>query len=198
MYAVYSIVDTIGVPPAKFSGSVSESITNILREKYEGLIDTDVGAIVSIDNIRDVGPGMILPMDGSAYHKVKFDALTYKPELKEIVNAEVTELTAFGAFVRLGPLDGLLHVSQIMSEFISFDPKTPAFQGKDSNKILKQGDFVRARIVTSSLKSTVADTKIALTMRQPFLGKFEWIDEEKKGKKKPTGRTDKKPVQKKK
>ena len=181
MYAIYSIKDVVGVPPAKFKEKKAEVIIEILRAQYEGLIDKDLGVIVSIVNVRDVGAGTVLPMDGSAYYDVTFDAITYRPELKEIVEAEVTELTAFGAFVRLGPLDGLLHVSQIMDEYMSFDAKAQGFIGKESTKSLKVGDIVRARVVTASLKSTVADTKIALTMRQPNLGKMEWIEAAKKG-----------------
>ncbi|MBN1159840.1 MAG: DNA-directed RNA polymerase [Candidatus Diapherotrites archaeon] len=186
MYAIYSIRDVVGVPPAKFKENKTEVITEILRAQYEGLIDKDIGVIISIINVRDVGAGTVLPMDGSAYHDVTFDTITYKPELKEVIEAEVTELTAFGAFVRLGPLDGLLHVSQIMDEYMSFDPKAQGFIGKESTKSLKMGDIVRARVVTASLKGTVADTKIALTMRQPNLGKIEWIEAEKKGEGKKT------------
>ena len=49
---------------------------------------------------------------------------------------------------------------------------------KESNRVLKEGDKVRARIVTISKKKD--GTKIGLTLRQPGLGKLEWIQEDLK------------------
>jgi len=90
----------------------------------------------------------------------------------------VKEITEFGAFVRLGPIDGLVHVSQLTNDFINHDKKNNTLSGKESGRVLKAGDKVRGRIVTLSLKRGSA--KIGITMRQPYLGKLEWIAEEKK------------------
>jgi DNA-directed RNA polymerase subunit E' len=78
----------------------------------------------------------------------------------------------------MGPMDGLIHVSQVTNDFINFDKKNRTLIGKESKHVLKEGDLVRARIIALSSKSEV--TKIGLTMRQPHLGKIEWITEEKK------------------
>jgi DNA-directed RNA polymerase subunit E' len=66
--------------------------------------------------------------------------------------------------------------------------------GKESKTSLEEGNKVRARIVALSLKGKSSkETKIGLTMRQPGLGRFEWIEEEKdksknKGKSKVKGK----------
>src|SRR3989338_1618717 len=197
MYVVHTIRDTVGVAPSNLKGKAKDSIEAALKQHYEGIIDKELGVIVCIDNVRDIGPGLVAPLEGSAYHEVTFDAVAFVPELNETIEGEVTEITESGAFVRLGPLEGLLHASQVMDEYISFDPKTPALVGKETDRQLKVGDVVRAKIVTASIKGTVADTKIALTMRQPFLGKLEWIDAERRGekpeKKAPRGPPRKKP-----
>jgi len=176
MYVIHSVRDTVGVEPSKMKEDARGSILATLRERYEGLIDKDLGVIICIDNVRDLGPGMVAPMSGAAFYDTTFDITAYKPELNELVEGEVSEITEFGAFVRVGPLEGLLHVSQVMDEFISFDPKGPSLVGKESGRMLKAGDSVRARIVTASIRGSVSDTKIALTMRQPFLGKPEWVE----------------------
>ena len=49
---------------------------------------------------------------------------------------------------------------------------------KDSKKVLKKKDACLARVVAVSYKAD--SPKIGLTMRQPGLGKIEWIKEEKK------------------
>jgi DNA-directed RNA polymerase subunit E' len=69
-----------------------------------------------------------------------------------------------------------------MDDFVSFDNKSSVFLGKESKKTLKEGDLVRARIISISLGKE--ENKIGLTMRQPMLGSLTWIEEEKKKAKK--------------
>jgi len=189
MYQIAQVEDVVRVPPEKFNMLLADALKGILQEKYEGVLDRDVGAVVSILDVKTDEIGKIIPGDGAAYYNTVFDVLTYKPELQEVVDGEVIEIVEFGAFVRLGPLDGLVHVSQITDDFLNYDEKGSRFIGKESKKTLGEGDKVRARIVTISLKKS-KENKIGLTMRQPGLGKFEWISgeeggEDTKGKGKP-------------
>jgi len=127
-----------------------------------------------------------VPGDGSVYYNTNIKMLVYKPEMHEVVEGVVSEVTEFGAFVKTGPLEGLIHVSQIMDDYINYDAKLPGFSGKDTAKRLTVKDVVLARIVTVSLKGTISSSKVGLTMRQPGLGKADWskIDEKEKGSKK--------------
>jgi len=194
MYQITSVEDVVRVPPELFGMTLADALKQILQEKYESLLDRDVGAVVSILEVKTDEIGKVIPGDGAAYYNTVFDVLTYKPELQEVVDGEVIEIVEFGAFVRLGPLDGLVHVSQITDDFLNYDEKGSRFVGKESKKTLSEGDKVRARIVTISLKKS-KENKIGLTMRQPGLGKFEWISgeegEEKKGGKKAAKKAEK-------
>jgi DNA-directed RNA polymerase subunit E' len=62
-----------------------------------------------------------------------------------------------------------------MDDFVSFS-KTNSLSGKSSKRNLKVGDLCLARIVAISHKGD--EPKIGLTMRQPGLGKLEWIKED--------------------
>jgi len=110
--------------------------------------------------------------DGAGYFDVEFEVLLFKPEVNEVVDGEVTEIVEFGAFVRLGPLDGLVHVSQVANDYLSYDKRTQSLVGRQTKKSLKKGDFVRAKVATVSLKDSVISSKIALTMRPEGLGKL--------------------------
>ena len=102
--------------------------------------------------------------------------LTFKPEVQEIVLGNVSEITDFGAFLDLGAIEGMIHVSQTMDDFVSFS-KSNVLTGKESKKVLKVNDKCRARIIAVSFKD-LANPKVGLTMRQPFLGAINWIEEE--------------------
>jgi DNA-directed RNA polymerase subunit E' len=54
-----------------------------------------------------------------------------------------------------------------------------ALIGKNSKRVLKVNDVVKARIVTVSYKG-VSNVRIAMTMKQPGLGKLEWLEQKKK------------------
>jgi DNA-directed RNA polymerase subunit E' len=177
MYYVHTLQDTFKMAPEFFDRNIDEVATLALKRKYEGVIDKKLGVAVSVFNVRNISDGSILPGDPATHHNVEFDILTYTPYVDEVVAGEVTELAEFGAFVRIGPIEGLVHVSQITNDFLNFDKKVPAFVSKKSGRSLKKGDAVLAKISTVSMKNTVKDSKIALTMKPEGLGKAEWITE---------------------
>jgi DNA-directed RNA polymerase subunit E' len=78
--------------------------------------------------------------------------------------------------VGIGPVEGLIHLSQITNDFLNYNKKTAAFVGKESKRALKKDDRVFAKVTTVSIKQSLADTKIGLTMRPEGLGKDEWVE----------------------
>ena len=174
MYKIVTIRDIVRIPPNLFSKSLEKSILGALKEQYEGKLDKDLGVVIAVLNPRDIGDGKIIPGDGAAYREAVFDVLVFKPELHEMVKGKVADITEFGAFIRFGPIDGLVHVSQVTDDFMGYNEKTATLAGKDSKKVLQKNDIVNARIIAISLKSSVTDSKINLTMRQPGLGKEAW------------------------
>ena len=180
MYEIATIEDTVRVPPNMFDQPLEEVAAKILNRKYVGKLDKKLGILIMVTDVLEHNQGKVVIGDGSAFYHIKFDALFYKPMLNEVIDGEVIEIIEFGAFVRIGPMDGLVHVSQITNDYINYDVKRGALLAKESNKSLDETDFVRARIVALSLKgNSTKDCKIGLTMRQPGLGRFEWIEEEK-------------------
>jgi DNA-directed RNA polymerase subunit E' len=182
MYKSLTVQDEVRVPPSKFDLDVKNAVLQSLQETLEGSTDATLGVFLAVTEVLDVGEGKILPEDGSIHYPCKYTVLVYLPIENEVFEGEVVDLTEFGAFVRLGPLDGLVHVSQIMNDKVNYDAKNAILTGRDRKKALKEGDVVRARITGVSLGKS--QTKITLTMRQPCLGALSWIEAEKKEAKK--------------
>ncbi|MBI4021392.1 MAG: DNA-directed RNA polymerase [Candidatus Aenigmarchaeota archaeon] len=185
MYKILTVKDKIRVPPIKFRYALDEAVKSSLDDRWAGTIDKQMGVLLSVISVEEVGEGKILPGDGSIHYPVTFTLLTYLPELHEVITGSVIDVTEFGVFVRMGPLDGMIHVSQIMDDFVSYDAKNSIFSGRDSQRVLRNGDIVRARIISISLGR---DYKIGITTRQPGLGSLAWVDQEKKGVKAPARR----------
>ncbi|ALT68640.1 DNA-directed RNA polymerase subunit E' RpoE1 [Methanobrevibacter millerae] len=173
------------IPPRRFDEPREQVAIETLNETYNGRLDKNLGLFICVNEIEELGEGKLIMGDGASYHSVIFNSIFFKPEQQEIIDGEVIEIAEFGAFVRIGPMDGLVHVSQVTDDFITYDAKRGALLAKESNKTLDEGDLVRARTVAISLKdNSVKDTKIGLTMRQNNLGRFEWIEEAKQKSKK--------------
>ena len=193
MYALAKINDTVRVPPERFGEDLNDAIKDIVQKTFEGTIRRSYGLIVIVDNITPLGDGIVIHGDGGMYQKVEFEALTFNPILQELIDGIVCEIVEFGAFCHIGPLDALLHMSQIMNDYVDVDSESGRIQGKETKRILKVGDSLRARVVAVSLNELSArESKIGLTMRQPALGTHEWLTEPKEDKKSEKNRDEKK------
>ena len=175
MFKLVTLEDIIRIPPEKFGEPIETVGYEQLKMKYEGMIDEELGYVIAVTKIKVNPIGKIIPGDGATYHKVEFSLLTFYPKLQEVVEGEVVEIADFGAFVRIGPVDALLHVSQLMDDYISHDEKQGVLMGKETRRKLTTGDHVRVRITAVSLGRGGGSGKIGVTARQPFLGKIEWI-----------------------
>jgi DNA-directed RNA polymerase subunit E' len=172
------VEDTIRIPPEKFGEDLDKVIEETVQKTFEGTMRKQYGVIVVADNIKPLGDGIVIHGDGAMYQKVIFDALMFKPELQEVLDGVVCEIVEFGAFCHIGPLDALIHMSQIMNDYVEVDSTAEMIVGKEKKKTLKIGDAVRARVVAVSLNELSArESKIGLTMRQPALGAHDWLKE---------------------
>jgi DNA-directed RNA polymerase subunit E' len=171
-----TLEDTIRIPPETFGNPLESVGYQQVKAKYEGIVDEELGYVIAVTKVKVSPVGKIIPGDGATYHKVNFSLLTFYPRIQEIVEGEVVEIADFGAFVRIGPIDALLHVSQLMDDFISYDEKQGVLLGKETRRKLTSGDQVRVRITAVSLGRAGSSGKIGVTARQPFLGKLEWIE----------------------
>jgi DNA-directed RNA polymerase subunit E' len=171
--------DKVRVPPNRLGEKLEKVILDVLQEHLEGSIDKEIGIFICVTKVLGVGDGEIVPGDGGVYYDVRFEALVLRLVLQEVMEGVVVETTSFGAFISLGPIDAMLHVSQISDEYINFDEKNARLICQESKRFIGVGDSIRARVVTLSLNEREPrDSKIGLTMRQAGLGTALWLEED--------------------
>lgn len=177
MFYKVLLSDHIRVPPALFNLPLEGAIVTQIKKRYDGYISKEFGMVIDVADLKSVGEGVLIPGDGAPYYHTEFWLYVYKPEIQEVVYGKVRDIADFGAFMNLGPIDGMIHISQTMDDFVSFS-EDKVLVGKESKHTLKVGDRCKARLIAVSFKD-VTNPKIGLTMRQPGLGKLEWLEEEK-------------------
>jgi DNA-directed RNA polymerase subunit E' len=178
MFKLVTLEDTVRIPPERFGDPIEAVGYAQLKSKYEGMVDQELGYVIAVTDIQINPVGKIIPGEGATYNRAVFSLLTFYPKLQEVVEGEVVEIADFGAFVRVGPIDTLLHVSQLIDDFISYDEKQGVLMGKETRRKLANGDHVRVRITAVSLARGGSSGKVGVTARQPFLGKLEWIKQD--------------------
>lgn len=180
MYYRVTLDDKVRVPPDRLGEDLETVILDVLQEQLEGSIDKEIGIFIAITAIKEIGEGELIPGDGAVYYDVRFEALTLRLSLQEVIEGEVVETTSFGAFISLGPIDAMLHVSQISDDFISYDEKNSRLVCQDTRRAIDVGDGIRARVVALSLNEREPrESKIGLTMRQAGLGSIQWLEDER-------------------
>jgi DNA-directed RNA polymerase subunit E' len=165
MFKLITLQDTIRIPPETFGKPLEKVGREQVKQKYEGIVDEELGYVIAVTGIQVSPIGKIIPGDGATFHKVTFSLLAFYPIIQEIVEGDVVEIADFGAFVRIGPVD----------DYISYDEKQGVLLGKETKRKLTTGDQVRVRITAVSLGRIGSSGKIGVTARQPFLGKLDWL-----------------------
>jgi DNA-directed RNA polymerase subunit E' len=178
MYYKVKVKDHIRVDPKLFSMDMKQAIITEIKKKYGGFISKALGFVIDVANIDEVHDGVLIPGDGAPYYETIFTLLTYDPEMQEVIPGVIKDIADFGAFINIGPVEGMIHISQTMNDFVSFS-KDKTLQGKDGKRALRVNDNCLARIIAVSYKD-IANPKIGLTMRQAGLGKLEWLEEDLK------------------
>jgi len=177
MFYRVTVSSHIRIPPSELKKNTKTAVLEKLGEQFEGFISQKLGFVVSVIEIKDVADGVIIPGDGAAYYDTTFDVITFKPELQEVVYGKITDIANFGAFMNIGPTDGMIHISQTMDDFVSFS-KQGVLTGKETKQTLKVKDKCKARIIAVSYKD-ITNPKIGLTMRQPGLGSLQYLEDNK-------------------
>jgi DNA-directed RNA polymerase subunit E' len=191
MYYRVKLKDHVRVPPEHMDKPMKEAILVMLKDRFDGFISKEFGVVVNVVSVGNIGDGVLVPGDGAPYYDTEFELIAFRPEMQEVILGRVRDMADFGAFLNMGPIDGMVHVSQTMDDFVSFS-KDKVLTGRDSARSLKIGDDCRARVTAVSFKDP-SNPKIGCTMRQSGLGKLEWIYEPAAVEpKKKTGKADKK------
>ena len=73
MYKRVRLRDTVEVPPAHLAEVTPELVKRLLQDNLEGRMDEDVGSVVSVIEVHDVGEGAVVPGEEAAAASVGRD-----------------------------------------------------------------------------------------------------------------------------
>jgi DNA-directed RNA polymerase subunit E' len=176
MFYIVDVKEKVGIEAQNLREDIGESI----EEKLENLhIKENNGVFLGIVEIINIGEaGEILPEKPYIYFDVEYKALFFQPLEGEIIESYITDVAEFGPFVRFGPLEALVHISQISKEKLSYNPEQDVIASRDGKIVIKKAEQVRAMVVNYSISEE--RTRVNLTMKQDGLGLIKLVEKKKK------------------
>jgi DNA-directed RNA polymerase subunit E' len=130
MFYKVKVRDHIRVSPDKFGMELKQAIAAEVKNKFSGYISKDLGVVIDVSDVEEVGEGVIIPGDGAAFYETTFQLISFEPEVQEVVKGKIKEVADFGVFYSIGPMDGMIHISQTMSHSV----KTKCFKEKTATE----------------------------------------------------------------
>ena len=174
MFRLVRLRGIVRIPPDLFGSDLNAVAYSVLKEQYQDKIFKDIGLVIAVLDAEVSEEGIIVPGDGATYHEARFSVLSFMPVQGEVIEGIVSQVTQNLVYINVGPVDGVVHVSQVLDDQLKFDPNRGALIGEKTKKVLQKGDVVRARVIGVSVEAN-RPMRIQMTMRQPSLGKVEWI-----------------------
>ena len=179
MYTLETRESTIRIPAEyiRRGRRLEDHIDELAHDAFECRFDEDENFTLLTFDHEAVGRGKIIHGDGAIYQNVRFKALVFTMDNNEVIDGAVSEVSEYGAFVRIGPMEALLHKSQILDEPVQVNLGGDAarIEGQQSGRSLVMGSSVRARIVSKSINhNDPRSSKIGLNCKMDGLGGFDW------------------------
>ncbi|MHA1950347.1 MAG: RPB7/RPC8 family DNA-directed RNA polymerase subunit, partial [Candidatus Thorarchaeota archaeon] len=68
MYSIVTVKDVVRIPPSQFGSPMEDAAMLHLRKQHENVLDRDVGLMIAVIGIDEIGQGRLMPGDGATYH----------------------------------------------------------------------------------------------------------------------------------
>jgi len=176
LYRIIEVEDLVRVPPNLTRREIPDAIREVLLQRYKNHYYEKFGYVVDVIEVNPSSENRVILGDPNIYYKVRYKLLTFTLEPNEVFLGVVKDVVEYGAYVLIGPFEGLLHISQIAKEKFYFNREQKRLESKDKKKYIQPGDKVYVKVSTVSIKGVVANAKISLTMRGEGLGAVWWYE----------------------
>ena len=75
MFYRVEVQDHIRVAPRLFGLDVKDAVLKAVKQKYDGMIDPNLGVVIDVADVKEIGEGIIIAGDGASYYNTSFELL---------------------------------------------------------------------------------------------------------------------------
>ena len=144
-----------------FDRELSEALTDCLNNKLANKIVKDVGLVISLWDVLEIGDSFILPGREGSHTKVTFRLLVFRPFPEEVLVGKIKSCTKDGVHLSLGFFDDILIPPEALQHPHRFDESDQVWvweyptedeEGKEAHHDLYMdpGEEIRFRVTSEN------------------------------------------------
>ena len=170
MFYLVNIQKSIRLEPKDLGGNFDKKIMQKIRDNNEGQYSGSLGYVIQVFQLKrdQISEGKVQDTTGDVIFLVNFQALTFRPENKEVHDGLVTEVSQDGFYVESGPLRSFINKERVPAHYV-FDRSANAFiSDRDISLKIRVGSDVRYKIFQTKLD--VQGITALSTINENYLG----------------------------
>jgi DNA-directed RNA polymerase III subunit RPC8 len=176
MFLLSTLEDTIRVPASQLGLPIEEVLTDILNSRLANKVVHNVGLIICMKDVLDVGESYLQSGDGAIYTKCTFRMVVFRPQIGEVLCGTLRSSSKEGLIISLGFFDSVLVPPQYLNEPSKFDETDQTWtwnytdEGKTHVLRLEIGETIRFRVHSEEFNdvSPSGPNEIACNKGSPY------------------------------
>lgn len=156
MFVLSTFQDTIRVPPKHLGSPIEDVLADELNLRLANKVVLNVGLVICLNDIVEVGESYIFNGDGAIHTKCKFRMIVFRPQIGEVLCGTLRSGSKEGLKISLGFFDSIVVPSQQLNEPSIFNETDQTWtwnyndEGQTHVLRLEIGEQVRFRVHSES------------------------------------------------
>lgn len=152
MFVLSTFQDTIRVPASQLGKPIEDELTDILNARLANKVVHNVGLVICLKDIIDVGESHLHDGDGAIFTKCTFRMIVFRPQIGEVVCGTLRSSSREGLKVSLDFFDCIEIPPKLLNETSRFDESDQTWtwyyddEGKTHSLKLEIGEKIRFRV----------------------------------------------------
>lgn len=180
MFLLITFHDTIKVPASRLGVPIEDVLKDILNLRLANKVVHNVGLVICMKDVIDVGESHVHDGDGAIYTKCTFRMVVFRPQIGEVLCGTLRSSSREGLKISLGFFDSIVVPPQYLNEPSKFDETDQTWtwnyddEGQTHVLRLEIGETIRFRVhseefvdVSPSGPSNMAGANSALQIPKP-------------------------------
>ncbi|KAJ1499343.1 hypothetical protein HMI54_011369 [Coelomomyces lativittatus] len=183
MFVLSEFKDTIVIHPKDLHLPKRTTIEHTIHKKYTGKLFHQVGMCIALFDLLHVGDGIVQHSEGSAYFKVRFQLIVFRPSRGEIINAQILSSDENGIRASTGFFDDIFIPPDCLPKPHRYDESEHVWiwEYEENSLYLDPGDILRLQVkdmifeeVRTAEKKDHALMKVIGDITSQGLGSLSW------------------------
>lgn len=152
MFILSTFQDTIRVPASQLGKPIEDELTDILNARLANKVVHNVGLVICLKDIVDVGESYLHDGDGAIFTKCTFRMIVFRPQVGEVICGTLRSSSREGLKVSLDFFDSIVIPPKLLNETSRFDESDQSWtwyyddEGKTHSLKLEIGEKIRFRV----------------------------------------------------